>query len=119
MDAEATFFLMLVRGHINSVTSKVSTDRIVDSRLIDAFFAAKGLTVPAATTIHDYLQAVTPETRQFIFEQGLKKHLFDGHDSMESLTIDSFSVSANSKWPTDSRILMGLLNRSCHRPRRY
>ena len=112
MDAESTFFLMLVRGHISSVTSKVSVDRIADSRLIDAFFASRGLTVPAATTIHDYLQTVTHETRQFIFEQLLNRILSDGHDSMESLTIDSFSVAANSKWPTDSRILMGLLNRA-------
>lgn len=112
MDAESTFILMLVRGHIDSVTSKATQDRIADSKLMDAFFAAKGMALPAPTTIHDYLQAITPETRQYIFEQGLNKILADGQDSMESLTIDSFSVAANSKWPTDSRILQGLISRA-------
>lgn len=112
MDAELTFFMLLVRGLINSVTSKTSMDRIVDSRLIDAIFTAKAMALPAVTTIHDYLQAVSHETQQFIFKQLLKKIISDGHDSMESLTIDSFSVAANSKWPTDSRILIGLLNRA-------
>lgn len=112
MDAELTFFMLLVRGLINSVTSKTSMDRIVDSKLIDALFAAKAMALPAVTTIHDYLQAVTLETLLFIFEQGLNKAFSDGYDGMESLTIDSFSVAANSKWPTDSRLLMGLLNRA-------
>ena len=112
MDAEATFFLMLARGHINSVTSKSARDRIVDSYLIESYFSSKGLSLPAATTIHDYLQAITPETRQYIFEKGLNMILSEGLDSMEDLTIDSFSVAANSKWPTDSRIMQGLLSRA-------
>ncbi|MCD4654133.1 transposase [bacterium] len=113
MDAESTFFMMLVRGLLDSVTSKTSVDRIIDSKLIHGYYKSRAMSIPAATTVHEYLQAVTNQTRGYIFEQGLKKIQTDGFDMMTSLTIDSFSMAANSKWPTDSRIMLGLLKRAC------
>lgn len=112
LDAEATFFLMLIRSHLDSVTSKAAVDRIVDSQLINAYFECRGMHLPSANTMLDHLNAVSNETRHFIFEKLVKRIISEGWDTMDLVGVDSFSVSANTDWPTDSLIMMKLLNRA-------
>ncbi len=112
LDAEAVFFMKLLRGHLSSVTSIVAVDRLMDSQLVQAYFQSKGQGVPAATTLHDALSALSPKTEEIIFDAVLKTALADKLDDMATIGIDSFSLSADTSWPTDSRILMGLLNRA-------
>lgn len=112
LDAEAVFFMKLLRGHLSSVTSIVAVDRLVDSQLVHAYFQSKGQGVPAATTLHDALSALSVQTEESIFNAVLKTALADKLDDMATIGIDSFSLSADTSWPTDSRILMGLLNRA-------
>ena len=114
LDAEAVFLLMMCKGHLDSVTSRSASDRLVDSLLIRNYFEARFKTLPAANTIFDSLNAVSNETREYIFKSQIEMIIQDGLDSMERVALDSFSVSGNTQWPTDSRILMNLLNRSYH-----
>lgn len=112
LDAQAVFFMKLLRGHLSSVTSIVAVDRLVDSLLVQSYFRSRGQDIPAATTLHDALSAVSPQTDEIIFDAILKTALADKLDDMATIGIDSFSLSADTSWPTDSRILMGLLNRA-------
>jgi len=112
LDAEAIFFLMLIRAHLDSVTSKAAVDRIVDSHLINAYFESRGMRLPSANTILDHLNAVSNDTRNFIFEKLITRIVSEGWDTMDVVGVDSFSVWANTDWPTDSLIILKLLKRA-------
>jgi len=117
MDSESTFLLMMVRAYLNSVTSKSAADRIRDSVLVNTYFEHRGMEVPSSNTILDHINAVSHETREYIFEVQMRKIMSDGWDPMNIVAVDSFSVSANTDWPTDSRIMLGLLQRAYRRGR--
>ena len=114
LDPESVFLLMLCRAHLDSVTSKQAVDRLKDSILIQTYFEARGMRLPAANTVLDNINAVTNETRDYIFKSQMGMIMKSGLDSMELVTVDSFSVAGNTEWPTDSRILLKLLQRAYH-----
>lgn len=112
LDPEATFLLMMCRAHLDSVTSKQAIDRIKDSRVVEAYFLARGMRLPASNTVCDNINAVTNATRDYIYKSQMRMIMDSGFDSMELVTVDSFSVSGNTEWPTDSRIILNLLRRA-------
>lgn len=114
LDPESVFLLMMCRGHLDSVTSKQAADRLKDSRLIQNYFEARFMKLPAPNTIFDNINAVTNETREYIFKSQIRMLMESGLDPMDRVTMDSFSISGNTEWPTDSRILLKLLQRAYH-----
>ena len=112
LDPESVFLLMMCRAHLDSVTSKQAVDRMKDSILIQTYFEALGMKLPSANTVLDNINAVTNETRETIFKSQMRMIMESGFDSMELVTMDSFSISGNTEWPTDSRIMMKLLERA-------
>ncbi len=112
LDSESVFILLLCRAHLNSVTSKQAVDRMKDSILLQTYFEARGMRLPAANTVLDNINAVTNDTRDYIFKSQMRMIMEAGLDSMELVTMDSFSVAGNTEWPTDSRILLKLLKRA-------
>ena len=111
LDAESVFLLMMCRAHLNSVSSKVATDRLRDSILIKRYFEARGMRLPSSNTILDYINAITEQTHDYIYHAQIKMIVQLELDSMTTFALDSFSVSGNTEWPTDSRIMVKLLNR--------
>ena len=67
--------------------------------------------MPGVSTILDNLNVITHATRTLIFDRQIAYVLQEGLDDFKALTIDSTSVKANSAWPTDAKILTGLLMR--------
>lgn len=118
LDAEAALLMMLVRAYFDSVTSTVAVERIVDSKLIDSYFESRGMEMPSANTILDHINAISNATREYIFQAQLRKIMDEELDPMEIVAVDSFSISANTDWPTDSRIMMRLLRRAYRRGNR-
>ncbi len=114
MDPESIFFLMMCRGHLDSVTSKQAADRLKDSALIRNYFEARSMKVPAPNTIFDNINAVTNDTRDYIYESQMRMIMESGLDTMNHVAMDSFSVSGNTEWPTDSRMLLKFLQRAYH-----
>lgn len=55
---------------------------------------------------------VTLTTRELLWDKQIAYVLKEELDDFKKLTIDSTSVKANSCWPTDSKILFGLLRRA-------
>ena len=70
--------------------------------------------LPAPNTVFDNINAVTNDTREYIFKSQIRMIMESGLDPMDRVTMDSFSISGNTEWPTDSRILLKLLQRAYH-----
>ena len=113
MKAETVFLFMLYRGYFGSVTDARSKDGIMDSRTIHYYFQIHGLgKLPRASTIHDNVQAVSYETRNYIYLCQLADVKDQGIDDYKRLTLDSTAVMANSSWPVDSGVIYRLLDRA-------
>lgn len=113
MKAETVFLFMLYRGYFGSVTDARSKDGIMDSRTIHYYFQIHGLgKLPGASTIHDNIQAVSYETRNYIYLCQLADVYDQGIDDYKRLTLDSTAVKANSSWPVDSGVIYRLLDRA-------
>lgn len=111
LDAEAVFILAMCRAHLDSVTSKQALDRIHDSMTLRGYFEARGIPMPSRTTMHTWLNCLSKSTYEAIYNAQMVSVLEDGLDTFDSVTADSFSVWADTAWPTDSAMIHGLLNR--------
>jgi hypothetical protein len=113
MKPETVFLFMLFRGYFDSVSDVRATDRIIDSITIRHFFLNHGWgSLPKRSTIHDNIQAVSYETRNYIYRTQLADVKDQGIDDYKRLTIDSTAVMANSRWPIDSGVISRLLERA-------
>jgi IS5 family transposase len=115
LDAEAVFILAMCRAHLDSVTSRQALDRIHDSMTLRSYFEARGIPLPSRTTMHTWINCLSASTYEFIYNAQMVSILEDGLDSFDSVTADSFSVWADTAWPTDSAMIYGLLNRAWRR----
>lgn len=112
LDGEAVFLFMLARGYLGSVTSRSALDRLLDSKLFRDYLAARNMRMPSRTCILGYLNAIRPATREKIFFADLDMLLADDLSDRALLAIDSFAVSGNTSWPTDSNLMYRLLARA-------
>jgi len=112
MDGYAVFMLLMVRGFLGSLTSKPARRFLRESMSLYAFLQDRGLAVPAATTAQENVNLVSAATRGLIFDRQIAMALSEGLDDFKVLTMDSTAVRANSAWPTDARMLTGLLTRA-------
>ena len=109
MSPEVTLVFLLLRGYTGELYGKWSLERLRDSRTLEAFLAQRNLRVPGLRTIGDNLNAVSNDTRELILDCQVALALAEELDDFAATTVDSTSVAANSEWPTDSGILLGLL----------
>ena len=104
-------FLML-RGFLGSLSSKPARRFLRESMSRHGFLQDRGLSMPGWTTILENVNAVSYGTRELIFDKQIAFVLQEGLDDFKESTLDSTSVEANSSWPTDGKILIGLLSRT-------
>lgn len=114
LDPEAVFLLLMCRAYLGSITSKRAYDRLKDSILIQTYLDSRNMRLPSPNTLLDYINAISNETREYIFKVQIQWIVKMDIDSMDHIAVDSFSVSGNTEWPTDSRILFNLLRRAWH-----
>lgn len=114
---EEVYLFLLLRGYFSSVTDRQACERIRDSITIKAFYDNHNpdKSIPARSTIHDNIQAVSMETRERILALQMGMVLEEGLDDFKETTMDSTAVRANSVWPTDSGIIRDSLERAFHR----
>lgn len=74
-----------------------------------------GLTLPAASTLSENLNAVSNATRDFIHQAQLRYILDEGLDDFTSLYLDSTATRANTERPTESGLVTKLVERICRR----
>ena len=112
MPAALVYIFVMVRGFLGgSLASKTSRRFLCESMSLYAYLDNRDLTMPGVTTILENVNLVSAKTLDLIFDEQIKFVLKEDLDDFGKLTIDSTSVKANSCWPTDARILTGLLTR--------
>ncbi len=112
MSAYAVYVFMMLRGFLGSLVSKPAQRFLLESMSLECFLRWRGLKMPGLTTILENVNAVSGATRDLIMDKQIEFVFKEGLDDFEKPTIDSTSVKANSCWPTDGKILTGLLGRA-------
>lgn len=112
MPAETAYVFFVLQGYLGSVTDLRARDQLRESQTLHAYLQSRGLSFPGWSTILDNVNAISEETRNFILDAQLAMLRQDGLDDFEQAIVDSTAVRANSAWPTDGRILLGLLDRA-------
>ncbi len=112
MSGYAVYVFMMLRGFLGSLSSKPARRFLLESMSLDCFLRCRELEMPRWTTILENVNAVSPATRELILDRQIEFVLGEGLDDFKGLTIDSTAVKANSCWPTDGKILTGLLGRA-------
>jgi hypothetical protein len=115
MEPLVVYIFLLLEGDFQSLTDKLSSERILDSRTLQYFFQSHGLgAIPPRSTRHENVRKISQTTQDYILRQQLFMVRDDFLDNFENLTVDSTAVKANSVWPTDSGLLTDILHRSYH-----
>ena len=112
MSGYAVYLFMMLRGFLGSLTSKTARRFLRESMSLHAWLQCRGLKMPAWTTILENVNQVSHATRELILDRQIELVLKEGLDDFKESTIDSTSVKANSSWPTDGKILNGILGRA-------
>jgi len=112
MPGFAVYVFLMIRGFLGSLTTKPARRFLRESMSLYGFLQCRGLSLPAVTTILENVNLVSHPTREMIFDKQIAMILGEELDDFKSLTIDSTAVKANSSWPTDAKILTGLLMRA-------
>ena len=112
MPAYAVYVFVMLRGFLGSLTTKPARRFVRESMSLYGFLQSGGLRMPAVTTILENVNLVSHTTRELIFDKQIGFILQEQWDDFGKLPIDSTSVKANSCWPTDGKILSGLLMRA-------
>ena len=112
MSGYAVYLFLMLRGFLGSLTSKTAQRFLRESMSLFAFLQMRELKMPAWTTILENVNLVSHATRELIFNRQIEFVLKEDLDDFRELTIDSTSVKANSRWPTDGKILNGILGRA-------
>ena len=112
MEPEMVYVFMVLRGYLGSICDREARDRLMDSTTVQMYLRSRGEFFPGWTTILENINAVSNATRSHIFDVQLAMIVDEGLDDFSQAILDSTAVEANSAWPTDARILLGLLERA-------
>lgn len=112
MSAATVYLFLMLRGFLGSLSSKPAKRFLQESMSLHDFLQCRELKMPGSTTILENVNAVSSSTRDLILDKQIEYILGEKLDDFKQLTIDSTAVKANSAWPTDGKILTGLLGRA-------
>ncbi len=88
-----------------------ATTMMEESITLQVFFANQGLKMPGRSTLTELVNAVCNGTRQHILDAQIAQVLRLGWDDFSVMLQDSTHVEGNTAWPTDSRLLVALVER--------
>ncbi len=112
MPAYTVYVFLMTRGFLGSLSTKPARRFLRESMSLYGFLQRRGLRMPAVTTILENVNLVSHATRELLLDKQIRLILKEELDDFGKLTVDSTSVKANSEWPTDAKILKGLLMRA-------
>lgn len=114
LDGESALVLGMCRAHLDSLSSKQAIDRIHDSVAMNAYFEARARGMPSRSVMHAWVNCISEECYDYVLTAHLRMVHGEGLDDLTQVTADSFSVWADTSWPTDSGMILGLLSRAWH-----
>jgi len=110
--AYVVFLAVLLRGYFGEGFKACDAATLmIESTTIGLLFANLGIARPRASTLTELVNAVTVATRQRILDAQIAQVLKLGWDDFKDMLQDSTHVEGNTKWPTDSRLIVALLSR--------
>ena len=112
MKPELVYVFLVLRGYLGSIGDQEARDRLLDSTTVQLYLFRRGEVMPGWTTILENVNAVSNATRNLILDAQLALILDEGLDDFSQVLLDSTAVKAHSAWPTDARLLLGLLERA-------
>jgi hypothetical protein len=112
MPGEAVYLFLMLRGFLGSLSSKSAQRFLRKSMSLHALLQDRELNMPGWTTILENVNLVSLATRELILDKQIEYVLKESLDEFKESTIDSTSVKVNSSWPTDGKILTGILGRA-------
>ena len=105
---------MLIRGTFGGIKSRETQVMLQESISLHILFQNLGINSPGQSTITENINAVSNTTRDEILTLHLQTVLANDLDDFKVLIGDSTSVKGNSAYPTDSSILVRLVERIFH-----
>lgn len=112
MCAFLVFVFLLIRGYFGGIKSKQLKTLLTESSSLLILYQELGLAkAPGLSTISENINAISNETRNYIIDVQLQKVLKENLEDFKAITVDSTATSANSKFPTDSNLLVDLVAR--------
>lgn len=110
--AYVVLMALLLRGYLGAGFKACSTATMMEeSMTLHVFFENLGLTMPGRSTLTELVNAVSNETRLRILDAQAARVLLLGWDDFSVMLQDSTHVEGNTAWPTDSRLLVALVER--------
>jgi len=111
MDPETALVLFAISHYFCSIYSGTAVERLLDSLSVYRFLGEKGINMPGLRTIGDNVNAISWETRRYILQCQTQQALREELDDFREICGDSTSCEANTRWPTDSGLILRLLGR--------
>lgn len=110
-EAYVVYLFLMLRGWSGGCKDQDARQLLEESITVRLWLEALGLELPPASTLSDNLNGVSNATREFILRAQLRFIAARALDDFKKLFIDSTAVAANSARPTDSTLLIKLLER--------
>lgn len=102
---------LLIRGYFGGIKSNPVKTLLAESSSLTILYHELGEKAPGLSTISENINALSNETRNYIINVQLQSVLKEELDDFKSTTVDSTAISGNSKFPTDSNLLVDLVAR--------
>lgn len=113
MQPRVVLLFLTLRGYYGDICSQDTWERLVDSSTVRYYLAECGATaMPGQSTILENLNVLSHATLDFMLRCQLKQVANLELDDFGELTIDSTHAESASAWPSDSSIILKLLNRA-------
>lgn len=106
------FVMSMLRGFLGSLTDRPAQRFLYESVSLLCFLEDRGFKLPAPTTLIENVNQISASTQELIFKRQIEQVLEEDLDDFRQLMIDSTAVHADSAWPTDGRMLVGLVERA-------
>lgn len=111
-DTQLVYLALTLNGAYGSLTDGDAVDRMLESTTLAVFCQNRNVRRPDRTTLLRHVNAISNETREAIIDIQLQRVKAEGLDEFETALVDSTSVQANTRWPTDSGLVLGNLSRA-------
>ena len=111
MPAGLVFMFMMIRAYAGGESSRDFQDLVSESVTVRMMLRHHDMTMPGESTINDNAGAVTNRTRGMIHRLQVRYARAEGLDDFAEMTVDSTAARADTTWPTDSLIILKLIDR--------
>ena len=109
------YLFLMLRGGFGGCKNQSARLLLEESMTLRWWLENLGRSLPPASTLSENLNAVSQATRDFIHRAQLRYIVDAGWDDFSSLYLDSTAIKANTEWPTESGLVVKLVERICRR----